>query len=187
MGSRIMCWADDRGGRKWDTYDDEDGESVSGSNGKAVDTELELTDSIRGILAAGGEDEEASTNSFAKDDDDGTSGDKEVTLKRSFQAYEHGHHNSLNVLVCEPAPSSTPLSSTSATCNVKPPGSRPVTGPCAESPLRGSHRMTRTSRYAPLSGVRSGELERENEKFLKASAGAGDGAGTTTSLRTGSD
>jgi len=67
-----------------DADEEEDNESATGSD----DTELELADGLKGILARD-EDEEASRSSFADDDDDDdddTSEDEEETPKSSFQA-----------------------------------------------------------------------------------------------------
>ena len=63
--------------------EEEDNESTNGGD-EEVDTELELADGLKGILARD-EDEEASRSSSVYDDGDDTSEDEEETPKRSFQ------------------------------------------------------------------------------------------------------
>ncbi|KAH8996457.1 hypothetical protein EDB86DRAFT_3243344 [Lactarius hatsudake] len=83
--------------------DEEERESASSSNGKAVDAELELADGVWGTPAAEGGDK-ALRSSFAEDDNNGSSDDREMRQRRVFQAYEHSHRIGPNLLVHEHAP-----------------------------------------------------------------------------------
>ncbi|KAH9022900.1 hypothetical protein EDB85DRAFT_2185258 [Lactarius pseudohatsudake] len=131
--------------------DEEECESAGSSNGKAVDAELELADGVWGTPAADGEDE-ASRSSFAEDDDDGSSDDREVTRKRAFQAYKHSHCIGPNLLVHEHAPVVALLAVLDlGHPNVEPPQST------SESPRRCPARRGCSSRSIAAAWIAPGE------------------------------
>ncbi|KAH9016568.1 hypothetical protein EDB85DRAFT_2155811 [Lactarius pseudohatsudake] len=147
---------------------EEEGESAGSSNGKAVDAEMELADGVWRTPAAKGEDE-ASRRSFAEDDDDGSSDDREVTPKRAFQAYERSHRIDPNLLVHEHAPVVLLLADLDL-------GHPYVEPPHVAAAWIAPGEANIVFRSTFQRAVRRGHPS--------ASTGAGDGAGTTTSFGT---
>ncbi|KAH9055552.1 hypothetical protein EDB87DRAFT_1688100 [Lactarius vividus] len=129
-----------------DADEDEEDDGVNGSNGREVDTGLELADGGGGFWPQK---------------------DKEV-MRRSFQAYECSHCIDLDVLVHEhvpvvvlltcPRPRPPPTLSRPSELPSCRGAAQPDTGPVrAASPPPGSHQMGRTSCSAPPSGARCTE------------------------------